>query len=243
MFYRIYLTSEYRKNRSSNDYYFDVERWEIDEGRSEKVGRPIINAFLPNIWPPASLYLMSEVRWIEGFGFPEEEPERTTYRIYLTPQAQRRLEINFAFLEAFFHEDWGFSAEVTGGKLITTVFLPNRVFVYLYWMEDVCPRAEDVYSDRPEQLVEAEPEGGSGEDFCFLATACDAEPSILRTLREFRDEILLTQGWGRAFVHVYYRIGPCMADFIKSKAFLKRIVLISVIRPSAFLIVRFKQQH
>ena len=51
--------------------------------------------------------------------------------------------------------------------------------------------------------------GGS----CFIATAVEdyCDPTTLDDLRYFRDEYLLSRGWGRQFVRVYYRIGPTLA--------------------------------
>ena len=50
--------------------------------------------------------------------------------------------------------------------------------------------------------------------FCFLATAAWGsyqEPHV-QVLRRFRDEVLLTNGPGRAFVSAYYATSPPLAD-------------------------------
>lgn len=51
---------------------------------------------------------------------------------------------------------------------------------------------------------------------CFIATAVYQDPfhPDVQALREFRDEYLLTNPVGRAFVCAYYRYSPPVADFI-----------------------------
>lgn len=52
-----------------------------------------------------------------------------------------------------------------------------------------------------------------GESKCFVASALVDEIDIetMPRLRRYRDEFLLTRGWGRAFVHAYYAAGPWVA--------------------------------
>lgn len=87
--------------------------------------------------------------------------------------------------------------------------------------------------------------GASGSVACFIATAAYSGKGIgesekgrigeshrftvspvhpVNILRRFRDEYLLTNTPGRAFVAAYYRISPPVADFIRDKEVLKAIV-------------------
>ncbi|MCM8814066.1 MAG: hypothetical protein NC924_09075 [Candidatus Omnitrophica bacterium] len=59
-------------------------------------------------------------------------------------------------------------------------------------------------------------DGGSGSGGCFIATAAfgtKMAPEV-RVLSRFRDEYLLTNEWGKTFVHCYYTYSPTVADHI-----------------------------
>lgn len=69
---------------------------------------------------------------------------------------------------------------------------------------------------------------------CFIATACYGNydsPEVM-VLRQFRDEILLTNPIGTIFTRLYYAVSPPVADFIASHEFLKKIVRQILIAPS-----------
>jgi hypothetical protein len=65
--------------------------------------------------------------------------------------------------------------------------------------------------------------GGGG---CFIATAAYGSPfeSHVRILREFRDVCLMQSKPGRAFVELYYKYSPAVADIIAKRDWMRMIV-------------------
>jgi len=65
------------------------------------------------------------------------------------------------------------------------------------------------------------------DDFrCFIATAAYGSPMApeVRTLRAFRDRVLLALPWGDAVVGLYYRLSPPLATLISDRPALKSAV-------------------
>ena len=68
---------------------------------------------------------------------------------------------------------------------------------------------------------------------CFIATAAYGTSTAeqINILREFRDEVLLPNKVGTAFVSFYYRSSPPIADFISQHEFLRTMVREVFINP------------
>jgi hypothetical protein len=101
---------------------------------------------------------------------------------------------------------------------------------------------EDVKDPRVDLLQQAT-DTANGGDWCFVATATlhDQDWRELATLRQFRDEILLPNKAGAAFVRWYYRYGPIMARWIATRKHLKELVRAVLILPVARFISRLRQ--
>jgi hypothetical protein len=84
-------------------------------------------------------------------------------------------------------------------------------------------------------------DGGGKKGGCFIATAAYGSPihPHLDVLRDFRDEYLITNGFGRKFVELYYRYSPGIASFIAKHKLLKvavRVNLLPVIVFSSLMV-------
>jgi hypothetical protein len=70
------------------------------------------------------------------------------------------------------------------------------------------------------------PSVSDDDDNCFIATAAYGSPMErhVKILREFRDRFLVTNPVGEAFVDIYYRYSPTVADFIADNEALRASV-------------------
>lgn len=71
------------------------------------------------------------------------------------------------------------------------------------------------------------------EGNCFVVTVTTGSSNnvIVNDYRSFRDSYLQKKMWGRIMIQAYYKIGPYLANFIRSKPSLKQYVLTRLILP------------
>ena len=76
---------------------------------------------------------------------------------------------------------------------------------------------------------------------CFIATAAYGTPCTaeLQILREFRNEHLLKNTFGRLFVNVYYQVSPAIASLIEKHEIAKLLTRTVLIEPVLWIIKNF----
>jgi hypothetical protein len=79
---------------------------------------------------------------------------------------------------------------------------------------------------------------GMGGGGCFIATAIygSANHPNVKTLREFRDNVLLKTDWGRALIDFYYRHAPNLACYIEEHDSL-RVLTRGLLAPVVLVVV------
>ena len=72
---------------------------------------------------------------------------------------------------------------------------------------------------------------------CFIATAAYGTPlhEDIDVLRAFRDEYLMTNPLGRAFVEIYYATSPPIADVIRENEGLRTAVREGLVKPLVYI--------
>ena len=90
-------------------------------------------------------------------------------------------------------------------------------------------------SYQPDQIMKVK------QSACFVATATmgsEDDPKV-QVLRAFRDEYLVRQRMGRAFIISYYRCGPILAQIIRRSSLLRRLARTFLVNPAALVAAKY----
>ncbi|TAK08308.1 MAG: PKD domain-containing protein [Candidatus Manganitrophaceae bacterium] len=118
-------------------------------------------------------------------------------------------------------ENDGFTDAVTAVNSITQNYLSAGTYTAKVSVVD--PRGKTTVAMIPIAVSAGSSENGGGGGGCFIATAAYGsylDPHV-RTLRTFRDEVLMQSAFGKGFVQFYYRWSPAAAEFIAGRPLFK----------------------
>lgn len=128
-------------------------------------------------------------------------------------------------------------------KSLANYFDPNTLvgssFVKLW--DDFKSRAKNKYPNIQLESAVIQSGGGKSEG-CFIATAAVGSydhPKVM-ILRDFRDQNLRVNPFGRMFIRFYYFISPAIAKKVSNSVFLKKAVMMIVVNPLYVLLSRIK---
>lgn len=132
------------------------------------------------------------------------------------------------------------TAKGSNGQASATYSVTSTDTIYVRVYQDTAARADRAAKTYNLTLTVASTGGGGGDDGggggtatsggggggCFIATAAFGsamEPHVM-SLRNFRDNCLLTNALGREFVKLYYRYSPPIAEIIADNACLRTAI-------------------
>jgi alpha-tubulin suppressor-like RCC1 family protein len=122
------------------------------------------------------------------------------------------------------------------GTVVDLVATPDAGYRFVNWTGDVSTIANVTAAAtsiimNSDYSLKANFEQVPSDGWCFIATAAYGTPLVkeIQILRGFRDEYLLTNPPGRAFVQFYYRVSPPIAEFITERPGLKPIVRVGLV--------------
>lgn len=163
-----------------------------------------------------------------------------TYDIFFNTSAEKGEK------DSWLSGDYKLDYPVPRGDSINPVMaIDNLGHVYIAWQDSRSALAKDnhnIYFISGFLDIESMQIAGQrlGEA-CFIATAAYGSPyeRHVELLREFRDRYLMTNGPGRRFVSLYYRISPTAANLIVKHSYLKpavRAALLPVVGVATLLV-------
>ncbi|MCK5294647.1 MAG: hypothetical protein KAJ49_08350, partial [Arcobacteraceae bacterium] len=148
--------------------------------------------------------------------------------IILNIDTQNNISLNTTILNLGQYIDNIFSAD---GRTVNYTSIENnttRLKIYFF---------EDTFSDGESDSILSGVKGNTPKEGCFIATAAYGSyfEKDVKVLRDFRDNILLTNIIGEEFVSLYYKYSPSIATTIAQNEFLKTIIR-TLLTPIVYII-------
>ncbi|MFC1814928.1 CFI-box-CTERM domain-containing protein [Thermodesulfobacteriota bacterium] len=107
----------------------------------------------------------------------------------------------------------------------------SEATIYYYRVRAYNSAGNSIYSSEASATTSSPSGGGGGGGGCFIATAAYGSRTAkeVNILKNFRDNVLLTNSIGRNLVKLYYNVSPPMADFIAKHDNLRALVRVSLL--------------
>ena len=118
-------------------------------------------------------------------------------------------------------------------------FVGGRMGQSLAGLPNLRPKLEAIRDNLIEKMESLDPSYQAPvvkKSSCFVATATmgDIDHPYCRTLRVFRERVLIGTPLGRRIIEWYYRHGPSASAVVESSRFLRCLCRVGVVGPAAF---------
>ncbi|MHC4687385.1 MAG: CFI-box-CTERM domain-containing protein [Planctomycetota bacterium] len=177
-------------------------------GKRQTIGSILAaSLFLLALFPPRLSASSLTLAWD-----PNPEPDLAGYKVYYgTRSGDYDVAIDVG--DAIQYTVWGLEPE-------TRYYLALTAYDTSWNESDFSWEVSAITGDDPDPtpILDSGDDGG-----CFIATAAYGSylnPHV-KILRNFRDEFLISNSFGRKFVHLYYQYGPRIANHIERYDFLQ----------------------
>lgn len=192
-----------------------------------------------------ALFHISGTQWRINWAVETKRPDLGVFVLYVYPKGETE---SFRFIEQIMHDCDGDYSDTTyiyegNGSFYIRVECSNLKSWTIEVEDCISAAPPPAPSPTPSPSPSPSPPAGpppapppaekGGACGCFIATAAYGTDTAERIniLREFRDEVLLSNSLGAQFVSFYYRISPPIADFISHHDVLRTIVREGFIDP------------
>ncbi len=172
-------------------------------------------------------------KFIENFIGEEIKAEREIYTIY-----QTLLNINNNFLKILSENQ---ISEIKIKNIIDEAYSYSITSKYILGKEKkpfLILNEGEYKKFLDKKFIDPIIKSSTTEEGCFIATAAYGTPCVLelQILRQFRNEHLMKNAFGRLFVNAYYQVSPTIASFIGRYEITKSFTRAILIKPIVVII-------